>query len=127
MAGVFAFELIPLPHDVPPITSASFSQSGMPEQTIALPDNWRFDEQRADLIGRYRIPLPAHDASSAWAIYIPNFSGQLTVAVNGVDISLGGILSGRLIPDQSVPFFALLPSVAHVDDAMIDLQLSPGG
>ena len=109
LAVVLALELMPKPRDADPMLRAEFRQGDGPWQDVSLPDNWRLAPGRDAVPGTYRLPLPPA-ADAPIAIFIPNFSGQLSVSAGGYDLSPGGILSGELVPDQSIPFFAIIPA-----------------
>ena len=105
---VLAFEQLPLPKGVAPLEAMTFHQEGLlPEDVVVtLPDNWRSHPARLMEQGIYRSEFGYEKGNERWGIYIPNYSGQITVTVNDRELTTGGFLSGDLIPDQSVPYFA---------------------
>lgn len=127
IATVLAFEIMPLPHDAPPIEQIEFQQGHDSIRNVILPDNWRTPPLRNDTQpGVYRLLLP-EPVDEEIAIFIPNFSGKLSVSVGGLDLSPGGILSGDLVPDQSIPYFAIIPTMVVETGAEVELTLKPGG
>lgn len=127
---VLAFEQLPLPSAVAPLKAMEFRQ-GAEEgsaQQVVLPDNWRSFPQRPVERAVYRRQFDVPNGSARWAVYIPSFSGQIQVTVNDAELASGGFLSGELIADQSVPFFAPVPrTVLKPGVNRIDVALYPGG
>lgn len=125
-----AFEQLPLPDSVAPLETMEFRQGGVDgtAQQVALPDNWRSFPQRPLESAVYHRQFEAPAESVRWAVYIPSFSGQIQVTVNDSELASGGFLSGELIADQSVPFFAPVPrNVLKPGENRIDITLYPGG
>lgn len=125
-----AFELIPIPQSTEPMAEMSIYQEGRgkPEARVTLPDNWRSHADRSLADAIYRAQFDYPDAPERWAVFIPGFSGQLVVSINGVELPTGGLISGDLIADQSVPYFAHIPASAlQATDNEIAITLIPGG
>lgn len=125
-----AFEQLPLPNAVSPLETMEFRQGAAEgsAQQVALPDSWRSFPQRPAEPAVYRRRFDAPAGSARWAVYIPSFSGQIEVTVNDAELASGGFLSGELIADQSVPFFAPVPrNVLKPGANRIDITLYPGG
>lgn len=74
---VFAFELLPLPQKMNPISETSFVQApdGSDANSVPLPDNWRSYPDRAIAPGTYRFSIAAPPEREAWGVFIPNYSG----------------------------------------------------
>lgn len=125
-----AFEQLPLPSGVAPLKTMVFSQasSEQPGHTVSLPDNWRTHPQRPLKSGVYSTPFEHPPGSERWAVYIPSYSGQMLVTVNEAELTSGGFLSGELIADQSVPYFAPIPRNALKSGYnTVEIRLYPGG
>ncbi|MCR9135704.1 MAG: sensor histidine kinase [Alphaproteobacteria bacterium] len=130
MTFFLVLERLPLPDSVAPLETMVFQQeaAGDAAQAVSLPDNWRSFPERPVESGVYRQQFDAPDGSTRWAVYIPNYSGQLLITVNDAELVTGGFLSGELIADQSVPFFAPIPrNVLKSGVNGIDIELVPGG
>lgn len=127
---IFYFELLPLPEDVAPVRAMEFSQGPAEPsgRNVSLPDNWRSFAQRPARTGLYRSRFDHSADSGRWAVYVPSYSGQITVAVNGVELTSGGFLSGELIADQGTPYFSTIsPDILKRRDNEIAITLRPGG
>ena len=129
LTALFVLELIPLPADVQPVQTIEFSQpSAVDSKIIALPDNWRSYSQRKSVLGRYKSRFDYQPTNAPWAFYIPSFSGQLRVDINGIELNPGGFISGDLIADQGVPFFSTISrKILKKENNIIELSLKPGG
>ncbi len=127
---VLAFEMLPLPQGVAPLTTMTFQQGAAQDQQteVALPDNWRSHPERPAEAGVYRSEFRYRTGDGRWGVYVPNYSGQITVRVNGTELSTGGLLSGDLIPDQSIPYFALFSGgTLKPGINQLEIDMIPGG
>ncbi len=124
---VLAFEQLPLPKGVAPLETMEFRQGGS-GGSVQLPDNWRSFPERPVEPGTYRAEFEYPAGNGRWAVYIPNYSGQIQIRVNDVELSPGGFLSGDLIPDQSVPFLApIAPTSLSPGSNSLEILMQPGG
>ncbi len=124
---VLAFEQLPLPRGVAPLERMEFRQGGLGSE-VQLPDNWRSFPERPVEPGIYRAEFEFPASNGRWAVYVPNYSGQIQIRVNDVELSPGGFLSGDLIPDQSVPFFApIAPTSLSPGSNSLEIHMQPGG
>ncbi|MEM7225242.1 MAG: ATP-binding protein [Pseudomonadota bacterium] len=122
-----AFELLPLPKGVAPLKAMALSQ-GTPEGEVSLPDNWRSHPERPVTTGIYSARFDHPGGGAKWAVYIPSYSGQIEVALNGVELTSGGFISGELGADQGAPFYApISPSALEPHDNSLEITLHPGG
>ncbi|MEP3279030.1 MAG: ATP-binding protein [Stappiaceae bacterium] len=123
------FELLPLPKEIAPVRAMEFSQNNAQgAREISLPDNWRTHPDRPFQSGTYQTQFDYPAAGEKWAIYIPSYSGQILVAVNGAELTSGGFLSGELIADQGTPFLSPISTgILKPQDNVVTITLQPGG
>ncbi len=130
MTAALVSGILPLPPANYSQTSMEFSQApAMTSETrVTLPDNWRNHPERSGQDGTYRETFDYPAEGGAWAVFVPTYSGRLSVKVNGTEIAESDLFGRGKIPDQNVPIIATLPD-GNLEPSgnALEITLTPGG
>ncbi len=110
MTAALITDVLPLPEEGYARTSMAFSQAGETASAalLPLPDNWRNHPERPKETGFYHAIFDYPTGGGDWAVYLPTYSGRLSVRVNGTEIAQSDLFGSAKNPDQNVPIIAAL-------------------
>lgn len=125
-----SFELLPLPDKVMPLPTMEFSQDSATTATnmVQLPDNWRGFPDRSTGLGTYRAHVEVSNEAGEIAVFIPSYTGNATIRLNGFDLQPVGHLRNKARVAQADPFFAVVPEIVLLSAVnSLEVRLSPAG